>query len=540
MFGNKNLKGGIMTMEKGTRLARLLLVVGTSFVLAAPAVAIAQVITCESLGTAGMFNDTIVTLATNVAANPTTGVPAHCRVVATIKPTPGSNIGVEYRLPTPWNGKFLGIGGGGFGGSISAGGFTEGLQRGYAAAQTNIGHTNADGVAWALTAPGVPNGDRVTDYDYRSVRLMTTVGKAIVLAYYGNDPDYSYWQGCSTGGREGMIEAQRFPKDYDGIIAGDPVYTTRLQLGTVERVNQFHRQPGSALTSELLPIINKAVLDACDAKDGLLDGVIDDPRRCKWDPAELQCSATSGSACLTSAQVEALRNVYKGTITADGKLLYEGIPRGSELNWQSRYVDDASNSIGGQMAKYMVFLDPNYDPKTFNINNDNDVAMWDNAQVSLEGNADDPEISEFVKRGGKMILYHGSYDPGPSPLSTIQYYKEVVDVVGRNKDLKKSNPGNRADRVRESVRLFLVPGMYHCAGGPGANEFDTLTPLEQWVEQGIAPDSIFAINSDSGISRPLCVYPQVARYTGRGDPNDADNFVCVTGHGKGDVDGKQK
>lgn len=504
---------------------------------ATPSLAQSPAVPCSSLATPGLFKDTTVTLAVNVAANPATGVPAYCRVVATIQPMPDSKIGVEYRLPDSWNGKFLGIGGGGLGGAISNGGFTNGLTRGYAAAQTDIGHTNADGVGWALIAPGVPHTDRITDYSWRAVRLMTTVGKEVVNLYYAQGPQYSYWQGCSLGGRQGMMETQRFPEDYDGVIAGDPVYTHWLMFASIWRANQFQAQPETALTLDLLPVINDPVLDACDAKDGLQDGILDDPRRCAWDPHKLVCA--SGSDCLSSAQADAIASIYRGpVIQGEKRPFYPGVPRGSELGWESRYIEDASNSVGTQVGRYIIHQDATWDKFTHNINDPAARVLWANSQIMVEGNASDPDISAFVRRGGKMIMYHGFYDPGPSPYSTIEYYDQLEDVLGKNKELRALNPGNPAERVRESVRLFMVPGMYHCSGGPGTDSFDTLTALEQWVEQGIAPDSIHAVNEESGISRPLCPYPQVARYIGSGDPNDAANFRCVAGIGKGAGHGK--
>ena len=502
--------------------------------LAAPSLAQSQ--DCSSLANFTTPDVPVtVTLAANVAANPATGVPAYCRVVATISPTQGSKIGVEYRLPDQWNGKFLGIGGGGLGGAISSGGFTDGLRRGYAAAQTDIGHTNADGVGWALIAPGVPNTDRITDYSWRAVRLMTTVGKEIVKLYYAQGPQYSYWQGCSLGGREGMMETQRFPEDYDGVIAGDPVYTHWLMFASIWRANQFQAQPETALTLDLLPVINDPVLDACDAKDGLEDGIIDDSRQCRWNPHRIVCRNGSGSDCLSRPQADAIANVYRGpVIQGEKRPFYPGVPRGSELGWESRYVQDASNGVAPQVGRYIIHQDPTWNSRTqHDINDPAQRELWANSQIMVEGNASDPDISEFVKRGGKMIMYHGSYDPGPSPFSTIDYYEQLADVLGKNKELRALNPGNPAERVRESVRLFMVPGMYHCSGGPGTDSFDDLTALEQWVEHGIAPDSIHAVNEESGVSRPLCPYPQVARYVGSGDPDDAANFRCVDGIGKG-------
>jgi len=507
--------------HKRSQAALLAFMASSAISLALTGTASADAEKCSALAKAGLFQDTTVTLTEYLAA--AGGIPARCRVVATIKPTAGSNIGVEYRLPEPpgWNGKFLGLGGGGLGGSISSTAFDGPNQRGYAAAQTDIGHTIADGEAWALTAPGIPNADRVTDYSWRSWERMTVIGKEVVKKYYQQGAKLSYWQGCSTGGRQGLVMAQRYPDYYDAIIAGAPVYTSRLQLRGIANNNNFYGKPGRSITPDHRTTINNAVLAACDKKDGVVDGYLTDPRRCKWDPKSLLCSGAPNSTCLTPKQVSSVRNYYEGPQTNDGDDIYFGVNRGGELNWD---VSD-NPGIGGSMARYMVFLDPNYNTKTLDINDPAVIQAWDSAAVSVEGNADDPDIRAFLKRGGKLLLWHGFNDNGPSSLSTIDYYKKVEKDVKRAKGL---NPDLRND-VTESVRLFLVPGTYHCGGGPGPNSFDMLTALEQWRENNVPPKSVPASNVTSGISRPLCPYPQVAEYDRKGNPDLAMNYRCVPG-----------
>jgi feruloyl esterase len=486
------------------------LLAGAALGLALPSLAWAAGMPCADFAKSGALSNTVVWDAVVVAAKD--GLPEHCKISATIKPTPASNIGVEYILPTPanWNGKFLGLGGGGFGGVIREPVFAEGLKRGYAEAQTDIGHKESKGPldgSWAFTADGKPNPDAVSDYDWRSVKLMTDVGKELVQKFYGEKPKYSYWQGCSTGGREGLLEAQRYPDDYDGVIAGAPVYTSRLQLGGIVRGEAMSRMPGSTIPNELYPVINKAVLGACDAQDGLADGYLTDPTKCKFDPAQLACKpGNAANSCLTPAQVETVKLVNKGSS------IYPGTQMGGELDWVNKYNKiDIDRSIGGQMAKYMVFMDPQYDPLTFDTKRD--LKKWDSAQVSKEGNAENPDVRAFVKRGGKMIVYHGFNDPGPSPLSTLKYVTAAKAKLGKDAD--------------KSLRLFMVPGMYHCRGGPGPDSFDALTALESWVEKGVPPASIRAENKAKGFTRPLCPYPEVAKYKGAGNQNDAANFACV-------------
>ena len=471
-----------------------------SFAMAGPS--------CEDFMKPRMLTDTLVASATIVPAQG--NLPAHCKIVATIKPTQGSNIGVEYRLPVAdkWNGKFLGLGGGGFGGVIRDPQFADGLAKGYASAQTDIGHKETKGpldASWAMKAKGVPDTDTVTDYAWRSVKLMTSVGKELVEKFYGDKPKLSYWNGCSTGGRQGLVFAQRYPEEYDGIIAGAPVYTARLQLGGVVRTNELLKRPGSEFTKEALPVINNAVLGQCDAQDGLKDGYLTDPTKCKFDPSKLACQPGQTQGCLSEPQAEAVKTIYKGSG------VYPGTMPGGEMDWADRYAKIEHRSIGADMAKYMVFLDPNYDPKTFM--SDKDLEAWDTAPVSVEGNAGNPEINAFIKRGGKLLLWHGFNDPGPSPLSTIDYYEKAKAFIGA--------------KSMDSMRLFMVPGTYHCRGGPGPNQFDALTAMENWVEKGIAPQSIKAENKELKFSRPLCPYPLVAKYTGKGDSTDAANFACV-------------
>jgi feruloyl esterase len=494
-----------------------------TFCMAFATQASAQGMPCEELARPGLLPDTRVSEAVRMSA--ADGIPAHCRIVAVISPTSGSKIGVEYRLPDDWNGKFLGLGGGGLGGVIDPKDFTEGLKRGYAAAQTNIGHDESE-KEWPLISPGVPNEDAIRDYAWRSVHLMTTVGKQLIQTYEGKAPDRSYWLGCSTGGRQGLLQAQRYPDSYDGIVAGAPVYTTALQAKSLWRDNALHGAGGTPIPQAKLELVQKAVLAACERRDGVKgDGFLQDPQSCDWDPGILQCQAGSASdSCLTEGEVKSMRMMYEGPKLADGTQLYPGQPRGGETVWGGSISKYNVNGIGQTMFKLMVKFDPNIDPTQFNL--DRDIAEWNKAIVSAEGNATNPDIGTFVGRGGKLLLYHGLNDPSTSALATVDYYEKMEKVLAGRSDLM-GGAGDRAAKVRESARLFLVPGMNHCRGGVGPNQFDALSALENWVEKGTAPEKMVATNEQRRMSRPLCPYPQVARYSGNGSTSDAANFSCV-------------
>ncbi|HWK14272.1 MAG TPA: tannase/feruloyl esterase family alpha/beta hydrolase [Rhizobiaceae bacterium] len=474
---------------------------------------------CGSLNEPGLFTDTLVTSATLIPEKD--GVPEHCRVTGAIQPTPGSRIGVEFRLPNEWNGKFLGIGGGGFGGQIRAENFSDPLKRGYASAQTDIGHSANDD-EWPIYGPGLPNEDAVRDYAWRSFHLMTVVGKQAAEHYGGRKPDRSYWLGCSTGGRQGFVHAQRFPESYDGIVAGAPVYSNRVQARSIVRDNLLWGEGSDmSMPAGKMPLVTKAVTEACDEADGVKDGIIGNPEQCKWDPSELACDGADTTQCLTPPEVKAIGMIYDGVKLADGSQYYPGQPRGSDAGWGNSLKAYNPNGRGQIMYRLMVHHDPAIEPMRFDL--DRDLGKWNDAIVSREGNAENPDISAFVKRGGKMILYHGWNDPTISAHATIDYYNQVEQTLGANASLGWTDSGAE---LRKSARLFLAPGMDHCRGGIGPNTFDVLTSLEDWVEKGEAPDQIAAKNAKTGMSRPLCPYPQVAVYSGSGDTNDAANFSC--------------
>src|SRR5262245_52632995 len=294
---------------------------------------------CSALASATIPHTSIVS-SKSVAANPTTGTPAFCEVQATISPVEGSHIGAVYRLPANWNGKVLGIGGGGAAGNVTLQGAAAGLARGYAIVQNDLGHASTGTTDWnfAIKAPGQPNTEAIIDFGHRATHLATVVGKEVIAQYYKRPAQHSYWQGCSTGGRQGLAEVQRYPADYDGVIAGAPVYTPLTYSNAMLRVQAFHDRSESNLRPAHVPLIQQAVLAACDLKDGVDDGILTDPRACTWDPGELACKGSPGPDCLTAAQVETVRRVYAGVKTKNGKQAAMPLMRGGESDWVTRMI----------------------------------------------------------------------------------------------------------------------------------------------------------------------------------------------------------
>ena len=442
-----------------------------------------------------------------------------CRVSGTIAPA----IKFEVWLPEPrvWNGKLQGVGNGGVAGSIAIGSLVTALQRGYAGVSSNLGHEGGPiDFDFAIGHP-----ELVSDWGHRATHEMTIAAKAIVAAYYDRQPDRSYFTGCSGGGRQGLMEAQRYPADYDGIVAGDPTADfTRLTLGgRLWEAIATLKDPARYIPAGKIPIIAAATAAACDALDGVKDGVIDDPRQCKFDPATIQCKSGDAADCLTERQVTALKAIYAGSTDSAGKRIFPGYMPGGEMGpmgWAT-YVSGAAPKkasqllYGGNFARFMVMEKPDYDPLTFDYDRDMPKAI---AKLSKTIDATDPDLAAFKARGGKLIQYHGWSDPGVSPLSSVNYYERVTERL-------RGDPSG-------FYRLFMVPGMQHCVGGPGPDHFDALAALEQWVEHNKAPDSIVATHLTNGQTertrtRPLCPYPKVAKWNGKGSSDDAANFACA-------------
>ncbi|HLH41431.1 MAG TPA: tannase/feruloyl esterase family alpha/beta hydrolase [Bryobacteraceae bacterium] len=437
-------------------------------------------------------------------------LPAFCRIAATLKPSSDSDIKIEVWMPASgWNHSLESVGNGAWAGSISLAAMATALAAGYATASTDTGHAgnNADFIL------GHP--EKVTDFAYRAVHEMTVAAKAIVAAYYGRPAAHSYWNGCSTGGRQALAEAQRYPGDYDGIVAGAPAnYVTHLQGQQVWMNQIVHKDEGSFLPAEKLKLLHEAALKSCDALDGVKDGVLEDPTRCHFDPKELACANGDSSSCLTPPQTDAARQIYAGPLSAKtGQPLFPGLERGSEMGWAT-LSGAKPMSLAEETYKYLVFRDPNWNYMTFDA--DRDMAHAD-AILSATMNSTDPNLKPLFSRGGKLLMYHGWADPGIAPRNSVNYYESVVEKVGG------------AKKAAESIRLFMVPGMGHCRGGDGTDNFDAMAALADWVEKRKAPARIEASHQTRGVvdrTRPLCPYPQTAQYKGIGSTDESASFTC--------------
>ncbi len=535
-------------------VSSLVVLVGATL---APAPAHAQQ-SCESLTTLAL-TDTTITSATSVAAGafkppagpgqpaPTEALPAFCRVAGVAKPTSDSEIKFELWLPASgWNGKYEQVGNGGFAGTIPLSAMADPLLRGYATAGTDDGHAAAADGLWALGHP-----EKLIDFGYRAVHETSVQAKAITRAFYGKDLARSYFVGCSDGGREALMEAQRYPDDFVGIIAGAPANDwTHLLVGAIWTEQALFNDPASYVPPNKLPVLQNAVVAACDALDGVKDGVIADPRRCHFDPAVVQCKGADAADCLTEPQVAAVRKIYSGPKNPrTGAQIFPGYSPGTEAvpaNWRVWISGNGPGQptlqafFGNTFYAYMVFGDPKWNFRTFNF--DSDVETADNKTAGIL-NSTDPDLAKFKARGGKLIQYHGWGDAAIPPQNSINYFESVQSVMG------KTNRERDLGATQDFYRLFMVPGMSHCAGGIGATAFgnlasarhdpehDVVSALNQWVEKGVAPNQIIATgfvdgNPAKGIqmTRPLCPYPEEAIYKGTGDTNNAASFTCQNRH----------
>jgi hypothetical protein len=506
--------------------------------LAAPAAAHS----CDELAKLNLPHTTIDTAESVPAGNFTppgakalSNLPAFCRVAGVIKPAADSDIRFEVWMPaTGWNGKFQGLGNGGFAGAIGYDGLGMAVTAGYAAAATDTGHhAGPTDATWALDHP-----DKIADFGYRAIHETAVQAKAILHAFYGQSPSHSYFSSCSNGGRQALMEAQRYPEDYDGIIAGAPAYYWTHLLANAAWDNlAVLGAKDSYIPAKKLSAIQNAALAACDALDGVKDGVIEDPTRCHFDPGILLCKAEDTDSCLTAPQVTALRKLYAGGHNSHGQI-FPGYSPGGEAEfggwamWITGPTPEHSLmfAFGTQFYKNMVFDNAAWDYHTFNA--DADTKTGDEKQ-SRNMNATDADLSRFRARGGKLILYHGWSDAAIAPRSTIEYYDSVSAKMGAKTGM--------------FVRLFMVPGMEHCGGGLGPNSFGALSvgagdaahdmdaALERWVEKGTAPESIIAVKRKADMdpkseivrTRPLCAYPSIAHYNGTGSTDDAANFTCA-------------
>jgi len=454
-------------------------------------------------------------------------LPGFCRVQGVMQPSADSHIEFEVWLPASgWNGRYEGLGNGGFAGAIDFGGLADALANGYAASSTDTGHKGSaiDG-RWA-----VGHIDKVTDFGYRAIHETAEKAKAVMSSFYGNGPRRSYFSSCSNGGREALMEAQRFPADYDGILAGAPAnYWTRLLASAMADALMLS-DPAAYIPAAKLPAIQAATMAACDARDGVKDGVIDEPSKCKFDPAQLLCKASESDSCLTAPQVAALQKLYTAKQGFPGHLPGGETGPNGWGDWITGPAPGRSLmfAFGTGFFGNFVYQDAAWDFHTFQADRGTKVA---DDKFALALNATDPDLKRFRDRGGKLIIYHGWADAAISALNSIDYFKSVQQKMG-------------APQTGEFVRLYLAPGMAHCGGGPGPDDFGqgTVAPdapqhsvsnaLEQWVEKGAAPNQIIATKYKPGNprsvvrTRPLCPYPQVAQYHGSGSTDDAASFAC--------------
>jgi feruloyl esterase len=458
-------------------------------------------------------------------------LPAHCEVKGTIRPSKDSEIKFALWLPaTAWNGKYRQEGNGGWAGTIPYRSMIDPLTRGYATAATDDGHEGGLDANWAVGHP-----ERLIDFGYRAVHETSVQAKAIVRAFYGRDPSLSYFAGCSDGGREALMEAQRYPEDFNGILAGAPASNwSHLFTGFIWNERAALDNPGGSIPPAKLPALQNAVLAACDDQDGLKDGLLSDPRSCRFDPAVLLCKATEDSSCLTAAQVDTVKKIYSGAKNPQtGEQIFHGWPYGAEAapgNW-SAWMTPANPAgaiqfmFGNTYYGQVVFEDPKWDFRGFDF--DRDVRFGD-AKVGAVLNATSPDLRSFRAEGGKLLQYHGWGDAAISALSSIDYYDTVQTFLSTFPDARSAAGRSTSD----FYRLFMIPGMGHCGGGLGPDNFDAFTPLETWVEKGIAPTQLIGAGTVVGdpsrkMTRPICAYPSVARFNGTGDVNDAASFVCM-------------
>ncbi len=434
-------------------------------------------------------------------------LPKFCRLQAVGRPSKDSNIGIEIWLPeTDWNGRVLAVGNGAWAGSISYGALADAVAAGYAAASTDTGHVG-NTVDFAIGHP-----EKLVDFAHRAVHEMALAAKAAVEANYSRRAERAYFSGCSTGGRQALAQAQRYPADFDGIVAGAPAYyPTHIQGMQVfsAAVNASSRQPLGQREFELL---NDAVLAACDTLDGVADGVLEDPRACKFEPKSLVCGKGKESACLTPAQTEVAALTYRGPADAQGRPIFPGLARGSERNWRT-LSGDKPLSLAFDTYAQLVFGDPHWDFRTFDAARDIPLGVQ---RIGPLLDSADPNLRAFVERGGKLLLYHGWADPGIPPDGTVRYYDAVRDTLG-------------ARTADASVRLFMVPGMGHCRGGTGTDTFNAVAALDGWVRNGVTPERIEASRIENGKTlrtRPLCAFPKQAVYRGSGSTDDSGNFDC--------------
>jgi feruloyl esterase len=443
------------------------------------------------------------------SGNPYANAPAFCRVQATLKPTPDSDIKAEVWLPATWNTKYQAVGNGGWAGTVSYPAMAAAVTSGYATASTDTGHTGGT-ADFALGHP-----EKLKDFGYRAIHETTVFAKQVIDKFYSTAPTISYFNGCSTGGRQAITEAQRYPSDFNAIVAGasawDGMRMHAMRIAVSQKVN---KNADGVIPPSKLTMLHNAVLEACDALDGVKDGVIENPMKCKFDYAQLTCKNGDGPECLTPGQVESAKALTSPLVNpANGKVIEERhLMPGAELGFATL---GGAQPLGLSTSglRMIAFKDPAWDWKTFDAARD-----WDMVSRADEGAlfSGDPNLKPFFDRGGKLLMYHGWTDQQVTPMESTIYYDRVLKQVGRA-------------AVDKGLALFMVPGMNHCRGGAGTDTFDKMGTIEKWVASNTPPATIAASHLTAGKvdrTRPLCRYPQVARYKEAGDTNDAANFAC--------------
>ena len=543
----------LKTARNSTIVAALLLVGSALFGILLPGPA-AAFLSCDPMTLQKAAPDGTTITSATMNASPV----AYCDVLGTIATSSeGQNNTVifELGLPTAWVGDFVLIGNGGFAGSLQAvtgGQFIGAVSFGLAAGATDTGHESALGPLGSLDGSFGLVGNEPAfaareDFSYRAVHLTALAGKAITMAYYGVPGMFSYFDGCSTGGRQALVEAQKFPADFNGIVAGDPAIGDPI-AGFNWNDRALLKSSAGYLSPADIELVDQAVLKECDGLDGVVDGLIQDPRKCHFDPRSLMCTAGKQNNCLNNQQVRTLLAIYSGAVTNGNARLYPGYmasdPGGPDgwSEWITGFAPpkfEVANPWGAppgslavapfqwsfqdQFLKYFVFDDPNYDSLDFNFRHKSDVDALNSIVTEFQGNGENIDLSPFFNAGGKLVMYHGWSDPALTPRISVHYYTAVARLLY----------GGDFSRLQANARLFMVPGMHHCAGGPGPNMFDPLTPLIEWVQFGVPPASIIAthfVNNDPTMAvdrtMPLCPYPQKAKYTG-GAVTDASNWECA-------------
>ncbi len=490
---------------------------------------------------------------TMVSAEVTDDGPGYCRVEGQIANAENGESRIRFllRLPDPasWNGKYLVVGNGGTAGLFQGEDRVQiALRLGYATGQTDTGHVRKGADDWLMKEAELgrvgPNYAAIQDFAHRAIHLTNVVGESLVDGYYSQTVEQKYFFGCSTGGRQGLTAMQRYPDDFDGIVAGAPVFSLpRLNMSQLWAAQQVValNATDELLTVPQLSALKNAAIDACDALDGVEDRIIDDPRLCSVDPAAMQCAGTESSlGCLSEAQVDFVEAIYRGPVSAMGERIYAGRVPGSEGpplsggmagmgamgGWTDLTSAECPNAAGTSRCDLVArawYSNPDEDVVGgFSIDDREDVAFADSTYYSRAVRAENPDVTPFVQAGGKAILYHGWSDTSVTPITTIELYEAMHDVVSRKR--------GKSD-LTDHVRLFMAPAMGHCGGGDGPNNYvqPVLEALDSWVSANVAPDAIVTTHDERGISRPWCPYPQVARLAEPGlDSNRAESFVCIS------------